>query len=180
MLNPAIQKEIRKEALNLFKKANIPLSYEEKIKELKIVEFGELDFYKVGLVFLTFISTDFYGGRYILLFPNQFCPLHIHPETPGLQAKVETFRVLYGQVIKYWASKEQDDKLLHLDALSLRNLDYKNFVVLNEGEQAITVPEERHWYLGGSKGAIAMEISTTLKNEFTDQWPDKKSSPRAY
>ena len=180
MLNLEKQKEIKQRALQLFEKAKIPLTEREKNEELKIIECGNRDYYEIGLIALTFIRTDFYGGRYIMFFPNQFCPLHIHPETPGLQSKVETFRVLYGQVIKYWASKEQDDKLLHLDALSLRNLDYKNFVVLNEGEQAITVPEERHWYLGGSKGAIAMEISTTLKNESTDQWPDKKSSPKAY
>jgi D-lyxose ketol-isomerase len=180
MLNMTAQKEIKQKALQLFEKAKIPLTDREKKEELKIIECGDRDFYKIGLLTLTFINTDFYGGRYIIFLPNQFCPLHIHPKIPDAQGKVETFRVLYGQVIKYSATPEHDKLTMSINALELQNLDYKNYVVLNAGDQGLTIPEERHWYKGGTEGAISMEISTPLKHEEYDLWPDKTSYPRSY
>ncbi len=180
MLSIGEQKEIKQKALQLFEKAKISLNDREKIEELKIVECGNRNFYEIGLVALTFINTDFYGVKYILFFPNQFCPLHIHPDIPGFQGKIETFRVLYGQVIKYSATLEYDELIMPINALELKKLDYKNYVILNPGDQSLTMTEERHWYSAGSEGAISMEISTPLKYEECDLWPDKTSYPRLY
>ena len=180
MLSIGDQKIIKEKALGLFERAKIPLTTIEKDNELKIVEFGDRDFYKIGLVMLTFINTDFYGGRYILFLPNQFCPLHIHPEVPNAQGKTETFRVLFGQVIKYFAKKEKDKTLIPINATELENLNYKDYIVLNPGDQSLTSTEERHWYKGGPEGAISMEISTPLRYEEHDIWTDKTSYPKVY
>jgi len=174
------QKEIKQKALQLFEKARIPLTEREKNEELKILECGDRDFYEIGLLFLTFINTDFYGGRYIIFLPNQFCPLHIHPDIPNAQGKIETFRVVFGQVIKYSATKAHDEIVIPVTAIELRDLDYKDHVILNAGDQSITNVEERHWYKGGPEGAISMEISTPLRHEEYDVWTDKTSYPKIY
>lgn len=180
MLTEFDQKEIKRNALELFEKAKIPLTEREKEEELKILECGERNFFEIGLQFLTFINTDYYGGRYIIFLPNQFCPLHIHPNVPNAQGKIETFRVVFGQVIKYSATREQDEIVMPITAPELRDLDYKNCVILNEGDQSMTLVDERHWYKGGPEGAISMEISTPLRHEEYDTWTDKTSYPKIY
>jgi D-lyxose ketol-isomerase len=179
LLTISDQKEIKKQALQLFEKAKIALTDAEKT-ELKIIECGDRNFYEIGLLALTFINSEYYGGRFIIFLPNQFCPLHIHPHAPDGQGKVETFRVLFGQVIKYWATEEKDKIIIPISAPELRDLEYENHIVLNAGEQSVTKIGERHWYKSGPEGAIAMEISTPLKHEKYDIWTDKTSYPRAY
>jgi len=180
MLSKEVQIKIRKKALELFKKANIALTNEEIKRELKIVEFGDKDFFKIGLVFLTFINNSFHGGRFILFFPGQYCPLHIHPEIEGSKGKVETFRVLFGQVIANYFPDDVNLTSISVSALELESASIpKISIILNPGEQYTVKPTVKHWYKAGPDGAIAMEISNPLKDEH-DIWPDKTSSPRAY
>ena len=47
---------------------------------------------------VTYINTDRYCAKEIVLFPRQTCPEHRHPDRNGQRGKQETFRGRYGEV----------------------------------------------------------------------------------
>src|SRR5690625_3028690 len=81
--------------------ANIILTDEEK-KRIEIVDFGLGKIESIGLQIFTYINTNRYCAKDIVMFPNQICPEHKHPtRSNGQPGKEETFRCREGKVYLY-------------------------------------------------------------------------------
>jgi len=96
---------VKKKALAYFEKAHIALTSKEK-ESIEITDLGFGQIEKVGLQIITYINTDRYCAKEIVLLPNQTCPEHKHPDHDGQRGKEETFRCRYGRVYLFVEGEE--------------------------------------------------------------------------
>jgi len=161
----------RRSALGFFEKAGIVLTGEEK-KNIEIADFGLGDFETLGLAIVTYINTDRYCGKELILFPKQICPEHRHPAIgPGNPGKQETFRCRWGTVFLYVSGKPETEPEYKLPADHAPYLTVRKKIVLNPGEQYTIPPDTLHWFQSGPKGAVVSEFSSPSfdeKDVFTD------------
>ncbi|MFW6308414.1 MAG: D-lyxose/D-mannose family sugar isomerase [bacterium] len=171
--------EVKKEALTYFAKAGIVLTEEEKTN-LEIADFGLDKIKKVGLEIVTYINTDRYCAKEMVLLPEQICPEHRHPDRNGEKGKQETFRCRWGKVFLYLEDEEVTEKrkeekmaLIKGDIPEGDEEYYTVFkeIVLTPGEQYTLPPNTKHWFQGGEKGAVVSEFSSSSDDAsdiFTD------------
>ncbi len=147
--------------LEYFDKANIAISDEEKLK-IEVADFGLNDLLNTGLEILTYVNTDRCCAKELILFPNQTCPEHRHPEINGREGKEETFRCRYGKVY------------LYVEGTPTKNLKvmppegtYTVFheIELSAGQQYTLFPDTKHWFKAGEEGAVVSEFSTKSMDE---------------
>ncbi|WP_286676829.1 D-lyxose/D-mannose family sugar isomerase [Cytobacillus oceanisediminis] len=161
---------IKSKALELFDRANIILTEEEK-KSLEVADFGLGKVEDTGLQLITYVNTDQVCAKELALLPNQTCPEHKHPKRDFDDGKEETFRCRFGKVYLY-VEGEAPESLSVLPPLG--DEDYYtvfNEIVLNPGEQYTIYPNTLHWFKAGEEGAIVSEFSTRSTDEtdiFTD------------
>lgn len=60
---------------------------------------GNLD--EAGLQVVTYVKSDRYCAKELVMFPRQTCPEHRHPPVGGDPGKLETFRCRFGTVWLY-------------------------------------------------------------------------------
>lgn len=161
---------IKSKVLELFDRANIILTEEEK-KSLEVADFGLGKVEDTGLQLITYVNTDQVCAKELALLPNQTCPEHKHPKRDFDDGKEETFRCRFGKVYLY-VEGEAPESLSVLPPLG--DEDYYtvfNEIVLNPGEQYTIYPNTLHWFKAGEEGAIVSEFSTRSTDEtdiFTD------------
>jgi D-lyxose ketol-isomerase len=153
------KERIKARALEYFKKAGIVLSSQEK-ENMEIADFGLNDFERSGLVLVVYINNFRYCAKEMVLFPNQTCPEHRHPDHNGVDGKQETFRCRYGLVYLY----VEGEKSLNLHA-SPPTGDEKYYTVFHEiilkpGDQYTIKKNKLHWFKAGDVGAIISEFSS--------------------
>ncbi len=153
----------------MFKKAKIKIT-EEEANKIEIADFGLGKLEKVGLQLLTYVNTDRVCAKEMALYPYQTCPEHWHVETNGKEGKEETFRCRYGKVYLY-VSGEGKKEDIH-GVIPETPVTVYHEVILEEGEQYTIMPNTKHWFQAGSKGAIISEFSTHSTDE-TDVFTDK-------
>jgi hypothetical protein len=108
---------IRERAAAELAAAGIVLTADERAA-IEIADFGLDDFEREGLVLLTYVNTDRYCAKELLLLPGQSCPQHRHPPLgPGNPGKQETFRCRRGEVYLYVAGPIYDEGVYFLTAL---------------------------------------------------------------
>ncbi|MFW5998460.1 MAG: D-lyxose/D-mannose family sugar isomerase [Bacillota bacterium] len=165
------QKEmVKKRALNIFKKANIALTLEEK-ENMEIADFGLNNLESTGLQLITYINTERYCAKEMVLLPGQTCPEHRHPPRNGEKGKRETFRCRYGKVYLY----VEGDRTENPEGVPPEgDENYYNVfheVILHPGEQYTISPNTLHWFQGGDQGAVVSEFSSSSDDAsdiFTD------------
>ena len=160
--------EAKVRALTFYEKAKIVLTDEEK-QRIEVADFGLDDLENTGLQLLTYVNTDRYCAKEMVLFPKQTCPEHRHPETDGCPGKQETFRCRWGSVYLYVEGEAEARP-----AVRSPQGKYTVFheICLHPGEQYTIVPDTRHWFQAGEDGAVISEFSTTSHDEtdiFTDE-----------
>jgi D-lyxose ketol-isomerase len=131
------QKEIKK----TLKEAGIPLP---KNADVEVADFNLNTFKKIGLGLYTKINEPEYCSKWLVVFPGQTCPYHLHKN------KKETFIVLKGTV-------------------ELTIKDKKH--ILKPGE-TITLPQNTYHSFTSKKGAVIEEVSTfdsSSDNYFKDE-----------
>ena len=110
-----------------------------------VMDFGQGDFYRVGLIEY-WIANEVkagYCGKYLILFDGQQCPFHSHKQ------KHETFHIVKGKVRMIVDGKEH---------------------IMNEGDLLVMPPGEVHSFTGMGN-ALILEISTPClveDNEFQE------------
>ena len=122
----------------------------EESERIEVADFGLGELSTTGLQLLTYVNTDRYCAKELVLYPGQTCPEHRHPPVAGGPGKEETFRCRWGTVT------------LHVDGREL---------VLGPGQQFTIPPDTLHWFQGGPRGAVVSEFSSTSRDEsdvFTD------------
>lgn len=156
--------QAKEKTLNYFKKAGIVLTDQEK-ENLEIADFGLGRLDEIGLEIVTYINTDRVCAKELVLFPEQTCPEHRHPEVDGEAGKEETFRCRWGKVFLYVEGKKTENIKA---VIPEGNEDYYTVwheIVLNPGEQYTLEPDTLHWFQAGKDGAVVSEFSTTSTDE---------------
>lgn len=166
MISKETYEQAVKRALGLFEKANIVLTDKEK-SDIEVADFGLNRLEETGLQIVTYINTDKYCAKEMVLFPHQTCPEHRHPPLGDREGKQETFRCRWGQVFLYVEGENT------ISATTPPEGVYTVFheIILNPGEQYTILPNTKHWFKAGDEGAVVSEFSTRSIDEadiFTD------------
>ena len=170
MLNKNEFENAKNKALEYFQRAGIVITEEEK-NNIEVADFGLSDLYKIGLEILVYVNTERCCAKELVLFPHQICPEHRHPDVNGKEGKEETFRCRYGKVFLYVEGTPSDNISAIIPEGKENTFTVKQEIVLNPGEQYTLKPNVRHWFQGGSEGAVVSEFSTKSSDEsdvFTD------------
>jgi D-lyxose ketol-isomerase len=142
--------------------AGIVLSPDERAR-IEIADFGLDDFEREGLTLFTYVNTERYCAKELLLLPGQTCPQHRHPPLgPDNPGKEETFRCRRGTVYLHvegepTATPEASPPGEHYE--SMREIR------LAAGEQFTIPPDTWHWFQAGPDGALVSEFSSTSVDE---------------
>ena len=89
--------QARARALDYFRRAGIVITPLEE-ERIEVADFGLGDLNRTGLELLTYVNTDRYCAKEMVLFPGQTCPEHRHPAGGSQPGKEETFRCRWGKV----------------------------------------------------------------------------------
>ncbi len=157
-------------ALDYFDKAGIIIREQEK-KALEIADFGLGELEETGLEIVTYVNTERCCAKELVLFPYQTCPEHRHPNIDGMEGKEETFRCRYGKVFLYVEGEAVANIKATLPKGRENTYTVFHEIELNEGEQYTLMPNTKHWFQAGDKGAVISEFSTRSRDEadiFTD------------
>jgi D-lyxose ketol-isomerase len=149
----------------LFARAGIVLTSEER-ENIEVAGFGLGNLEEQGLELITYINTDRYCAKDLVLFPRQTCPEHLHPPVNGEPGKMETFRCRWGSVLLYVEGETTPNIQAVIPLGSEARYTVLHEIVLRPGEQYTILPGTKHWFQGGSEGAIVSEFSSTSRDEF--------------
>ena len=172
MLSKETYEEVRKKALDIYEKACIVLTDEEK-NNIEVADFGLEDIYRTGLELVTYVNTDRVCAKELALFPGQTCPEHYHPPVEGEPGKEETFRCRWGKVFLYVPGEETPNPKVKPPEGDEEYYTSKHEIILNPGDQYTLPPHTKHWFRSGSDGAVVSEFSTTSRDEY-DVWTDPR------
>lgn len=170
MLTKSQAKAAQDRAARMLDEVGIALTPEER-ENIEIAEFGLGDLEQTGLELITYVNTDRYCAKELVLFPRQTCPEHRHPPVGDDPGKMETFRCRAGKV---WLYVEGEPAAQPKGIVPKGSEDYYSVfheIELNLGEQYTIPPNTLHWFQAGDDGAIVSEFSSTSRDEsdiFTD------------
>jgi len=161
--------DVRREILDLIEaKAGFALSEDERQRVI-VVSFG--DFFASGAAAIDIVMNPRYGGRLIVFFPGQLFPEHWHPSVEEGAGKEETFRVLWGSVYVYGEGEPSAGAAQHIPAGKEAVFTARHEVLLRAGDQRSIGLHERHWFVAGPDGTVAIEISSTVRDQY-DRFTD--------
>lgn len=167
----SVKEKYKEKTIQFFEEANIVLTESEKEK-IEIVDFGLDKIDLVGLQLLTYINTDRYCAKDLVLFPNQTCPEHRHPPRKnGDPGKEETFRCRLGKVYLYVEGEATHTPEDYPPAEDSKYYTAQKEIILLPGQQYTIKPNTNHWFKGGEEGSLISEFSSNSDDEsdiFTD------------
>jgi D-lyxose ketol-isomerase len=119
-----------------------------------------------GLELVTYINTDRYCAKELVIFPGQTCPEHRHPPFENNPGKQETFRCRRGLVWLY--VEGEPAKQIQAKVPEVSKLYYTVFheIVLRPGDQYTIPGNTLHWFQAGPEGAVVSEFSSASRDEF--------------
>ena len=165
----AVYNELRQKAIELYEKAGIVLTEQEK-DNIEVADYGLEDVYNTGLELVVYVNTRRCCAKELALTPGQTCPEHYHPPVPeiGYEGKEETFRCRYGEV-RLYVPGEKNCEPVHPDG------EYTVFheILISPGEQYTIEKNTKHWFTAGPQGAVVSEFSTSSYDEY-DVFTDKR------
>ncbi|MGC8612562.1 MAG: D-lyxose/D-mannose family sugar isomerase [Athalassotoga sp.] len=155
MLSKDEFERVKNKALELFKKAHIVLTEDEKNKlTISDGDLGKVD--EIGLEIIVYVNTDRYCAKEMALLPNQTCAEHRHPNIDGQRGKEETFRCRYGKVYLF---VEGEKTPRHVEPPN-EYFTASHEIILNPGDQYTIPPNTLHWFKAGPQGAVISELSS--------------------
>jgi D-lyxose ketol-isomerase len=160
--------EVRKaqdQAALMLQACQIELTAQEK-EHIEVAGFGLDELEIQGLELITYINTDRYCAKELLLFPRQTCPEHLHPPVGTDAGKMETFRCRSGKVFLYVEGEAARQLQGTVPVGSEPYYTVFHEVELNPGEQYTIHPGIKHWFQAGDDGAVVTEFSSTSRDEF--------------
>jgi D-lyxose ketol-isomerase len=155
---------IRAKASEMLKAAGIVLTPEEAAT-LEVADMGLGRLASEGLELITYINTDRYCAKELVILPGQTCPEHRHPTVDGERGKQETFPCRWGEV---WLYVEGDAASTIRATVPKESRPYYTVfyeVVLKPGEQYTIPPNTLHWFQAGPQGAVVSEFSSRSRDE---------------
>jgi D-lyxose ketol-isomerase len=170
MLSATEVDRARHRAAELLERVGIVLSSDERA-HIEVADFGLADLERTGLQLVTYVNTDRYCAKELVMFRGQTCPEHRHPSVGGEAGKMETFRCRWGRVHLYVEGSPTADRAARPPAGSEAYYTVFHEVALAAGEQFTIPPDTLHWFQAGAEGAVVSEFSSTSRDEldvFTD------------
>ena len=170
MLSQTEVDNARRRAAAMLQRAGIVLDPAE-LARIEVADFGLADLERTGLQLITYVNTDRYCAKELVLFPGQTCPEHRHPPVGGEPGKMETFRCRWGTVHLYVEGPSTAESTARPPAGSEACYTVFHELVLAPGEQFTIPPDTLHWFQAGAGGAVVSEFSTRSRDEsdiFTD------------
>lgn len=170
MLTASEVRVARERAAAMLADTGVVLSAEEKAA-IEVADFGLGELVTSGLQLITYVNTDRYCAKELVLFAGQTCPEHRHPAVDGQPGKMETFRCRSGRV---WLYVEGPVGVLRgpgVPAGGEGRYTVFHEIELKPGEQYTIPPDALHWFRAGDEGAVVSEFSSTSRDEldiFTD------------
>ncbi|MED4750721.1 D-lyxose/D-mannose family sugar isomerase [Brevibacillus choshinensis] len=157
--------EVKQRTVEILHKAGLLLTEEEQ-KNIEIADMGLGHLETEGLQLFTYINTDRYCAKELVLFPRQTCPEHLHPSVHGEPGKQETFRCRWGTVYLYVEGEETASIQGIPPAGKEAVYTAKHEIILTPGQQYTIPPNTKHWFQASDEGAIVSEFSSTSRDEF--------------
>ena len=170
MLTKSQVTSARTRAAELLDEAGIVLTAMER-DTIEVADFGLADLERTGLELVTYINTDRYCAKEIVMLPRQTCPEHRHPPMAGSPGKMETFRCRWGKVWLYVPGDPPIQPMARPPAGSEPHYTVLHEIELNPGEQYTIDPNTPHWFQSGDDGGVVSEFSSSSHDEgdiFTD------------
>lgn len=153
-------RKIRERVVAYFEKAGLILTDEEK-ENIEVADFGLGRIEEIGLQLVTYVNTDRYCAKEMVLFPGQICPEHRHPtRANGERGKEETFRCRYGKVYLYVEGPATENPVKRPPVGEEAYFTAYHEIILNPGEQYTIKPDTLHWFAAGDEGAVISEFSS--------------------
>lgn len=149
----------------LFARAGIVLTPEE-VEGIEVATFGLDNLEREGLELVTYVNTDRYCAKELVLFPHQTCPEHLHPPVGDDPGKMETFRCRSGKVFLYVEGEPAASVQAKVPTGSEAYYTVFHEVELTPGQQYTIMPGIKHWFQAGPDGAIVSEFSSTSRDEY--------------
>jgi D-lyxose ketol-isomerase len=148
----------------MLREAGIALTPEESVR-IEVADCGLHDLERQGLQIVTYVNTDRYCAKELVLFPCQTFPQHRHPPVGGRPGKQETFRCRRGRVYLYVSGEETPSPTCRPPAGSEEWYSVRHEIELGPGEQFTIPPDTWHWFQAGDDGAVVSEFSSTSTDE---------------
>ncbi|MFL5617983.1 MAG: D-lyxose/D-mannose family sugar isomerase [Gemmatimonadaceae bacterium] len=170
MLSHTAVDHARQRAAELLARAGLALTPTE-LAHIEVADFGLADLERTGLQLITYVNTDRYCAKDLVLFPGQTCPEHRHPPVGGEPGKMETFRCRWGIVHLCVEGSSTAKQTARPPTGSEAYYTVFHELVLTPGEQFTIPPDTLHWFQAGAEGAVVSEFSSTSRDEldvFTD------------
>jgi len=180
MIKRSEVKEAQARAGSMLDRLGVAITGAER-SNIEIAELGLSEFEQQGLALITYVNTDRYCAKELILFPRQTCPQHRHPPiTPKMKGadpppppqgdpgKMETFRCRWGQVYLYVEGEAPPQIKARVPESSRDYYTVFHEIVLRPGEQYTISPNTWHWFQAGDEGCIVSEFSSTSRDPFDE------------
>jgi D-lyxose ketol-isomerase len=167
--------EARERTVEMLDSAGVTLTDAE---EIEVVDYGFDDLETVGTEIVTYVNTERYCAKELVLFANQTCPEHRHPPFDEYPGKQETFRCRAGEVFLFVEGESDGEPSVSPPAREEYYTAGRE-IHLAPGEQFTIPPDTRHWFKAGDSGAVISEFSSKSVDEkdvFTDPEIDRMSN----
>jgi D-lyxose ketol-isomerase len=132
---------------------------------IEVADFGLNRLAAEGLELVTYVNTDRYCAKELVLFPGQTCPEHRHPAVDGQPGKQETFRCRSGEVWLYVEGQPAPAIKAKVPDASRAYYTVFHEIALRPGEQFTIPPDTLHWFQAGPQGAVVSEFSSRSTDE---------------
>ena len=160
----------RRRAADMLARAGLVITPAE-LARIEVADFGLADLERTGLQLITYVNTDRYCAKELMLFPGQTCPEHRHPPVGGEPGKMETFRCRWGTVHLFIEGRPTTTRAARPPGGSEAYYTVFHELMLLPGDQYTIPPDTLHWFQAGPEGAVVSEFSSTSRDEldvFTD------------
>jgi D-lyxose ketol-isomerase len=155
---------VRRRAARTLAEAGVVLTEAEQAA-IEVADFGLGEIERQGLILLTYVNTERYCAKELILLPGQTCPQHRHPPIDGGPGKQETFRCRRGEVYLYVEGEPAEAPRARPPAGSEEHYSVWREIRLEPGQQHTIEPDSWHWFQAGPDGAVVSEFSSTSRDE---------------
>ncbi len=163
-MNAKEVREYQQRALEMLRAAGIVLS-EDEAAQIEVADMGLGRLAQEGLQLITYINTDRYCAKELVILPGQTCPEHRHPPVQGQPGKQETFRCRWGEAWLYVEGAPAERIQAAIPGQSKPYYTVRHEIVLKPGEQYTIPPNTLHWFQAGPEGAVVSEFSSRSRDE---------------
>lgn len=170
MITRSEVRKFQQRAAEMLDRAGIAITDEERA-DIEVVDNGLSEVERTGLQIITYVNTDCYCAKELVVLPRQTCPEHRHPAVDGQPGKRETFRCRTGVVYLYVPGEPTATPKARVPAGSEDYYTVFHEIELTPGQQYTLPPDTLHWFQAGDDGAIVSEFSSSSRDEsdiFTD------------